>query len=101
MPLRAGVSRYPEVNTFADLPDVLGKSGEVYLVKTSTGIIFINRKRAGLYLSDGSSWGRLGRIPVVGTSAGFLPSNPPSGKKMVLNIYYDPELEKYTFEREE
>jgi len=27
-------------------------------------------------------------------------SNPPEGKKLVTNIYFDPVLDKYTFERE-
>ena len=31
----------------------------------------------------------------------LIVSNPPEGMKVCKNIYYDPELEKYTMEREE
>ncbi len=51
---------YPEVNTFADLPTASESTGLVYIVKTATGVWGINRKRAGLYRSNGSSWGYLG-----------------------------------------
>lgn len=51
---------YPEVDTFADLPAASDYNAAVYLVRTATGVIFVNRKRAGLYLSNGSSWSRMG-----------------------------------------
>lgn len=47
---------YPEVDTFAELPDPTTVSGEIYTVKTNTGVIFINRAKKGLYISNGTSW---------------------------------------------
>ena len=91
---------YSDVDTFADLPDASDNTGEVYLVKTTTGVIFVNRKRAGLYLSDGTSWARMGVIQLAGSSVGYLPSNPPSGKCVITNMYYDPSLEKVTIEKD-
>lgn len=91
---------YPNVDTFADLPSASESTGEVYLVKTATGVIFVNRKRAGLYLSNGTSWGRMGVIQVAGASIGYLPSNPPSGKCVVANIYYDPSSERVVVEKD-
>lgn len=44
------------VNTYADLPDVSEASGSFYLVKTGSGIYLINRKPAGLYYSNGTTW---------------------------------------------
>jgi len=44
------------VNTYADLPDVVEASGSFYLVKTGSGIYLINRKPAGLYYSNGTTW---------------------------------------------
>jgi len=45
------------VPTFADLPDpVTAGLNALALVKTTTGILFINRKRKGIYVSDGTQW---------------------------------------------
>lgn len=45
------------VNTFADLPDAdIAGLNAMALVKTTTGILFINRRRKGLYVSDGVDW---------------------------------------------
>lgn len=45
------------VNTFADLAGVDKlQEGDIYLVKTTTGIIGINRKTKGLYRYNGTSW---------------------------------------------
>lgn len=41
----------------------------------------------------------IGELPVDTTI--LLISNPPQGCKKVVNIYYDPQLAKYTIEREE
>lgn len=45
------------VDTFSDLATVQKLTeGEIYLVKTTTGIIGINRKQKGLYRYNGSGW---------------------------------------------
>ena len=89
---------YVEVEHYTDLPDASGRDGEVYLVQVGTGIFGVNRKRAGLWRSNGVEWKRLGALT---GSGGVLFSSPPDGKKRVHNIYYDPAISKYTFEREE
>jgi len=43
------------VVAYADLPTVSDHTDELWLVKTTTGLLF-SRKAKGLYLSDGSSW---------------------------------------------
>lgn len=46
-----------EVATFADLPAAgAGNNGHSYLVRQSTGVYFVNRKKAGIYTSDGATW---------------------------------------------
>ena len=47
------------VATFASLPDPATNTGKVYLVEASTGVIFVNRKKRGVYKSDGASWSYL------------------------------------------
>lgn len=89
---------YLEVNTHFDLPPASENTGEVYLVRVSTGVFGVDRKRAGLWRSDGFDWYRLGALT---GSGGVIYSTPPNGKKRVNNVYFDPELGKYTFEREE
>lgn len=45
------------VPTFADLPDAdVAGLNALAVVKETTGILFINRKRKGLYVSDGTEW---------------------------------------------
>jgi hypothetical protein len=45
------------VDTYADLSTVSKLiEGDIYLVRTSTGIIGINRKQKGLYRYNGSGW---------------------------------------------
>lgn len=45
------------VDTYADLSNVSKLiEGDIYLVRTSTGIIGINRKQKGLYRYNGSGW---------------------------------------------
>lgn len=93
--------KYPEVETYADLPPTDEFVGEIVVVATTTGVIFINHKRAGLYRSDGIAWGRLGTIQLAGTespSPGYLPSNPPTGKYIVTNIYLDLEAKENVVE---
>ena len=47
---------YPSVNTYDDLPDPANNNHKIYFVKIATGTMFINRKKAGLYRSDGIKW---------------------------------------------
>lgn len=89
---------YTEVVTHANLPDAEEFTNETFVVLVSTGIFGFGRKRAGLWRSDGSAWYRLG---VLEGSGGVVFSSPPSGKKRVSNIYFDPAIGKYTMEREE
>lgn len=45
------------VDTYAELSSIDNLiEGDIYLVKTTTGIIGINRKQKGLYRWNGSSW---------------------------------------------
>lgn len=57
-----GGSTYTEVNTHADLPAAADHSGEIYVVRSSTGTPWFpfGRKEAGLWRSNGSTWSRLG-----------------------------------------
>lgn len=54
---------YPQVDTYADLPSAVAFAGKVYLVLTTTGVWFVNRKRRGLWRSDGAVWTRMGIAP--------------------------------------
>lgn len=47
---------FTQVNTFADLPPAAAHNGEIYYVKTSTGVWLINRKSRGFYRSNGVDW---------------------------------------------
>lgn len=68
-------SPYPVANTFADLPAASSKAGSVYLVETTTGVFLVNRRAAGLYFSNGSSWVWLGDVDL---DAGTI-TNTPAG----------------------
>jgi hypothetical protein len=57
--LPAGSAVDGSVATFADLPSAGANNGKIYIVKQTTGVVLVNRKRSGLYLSDGASWTRL------------------------------------------
>jgi len=88
-------SYYPEADTFAELPDAAEWTGRVYLVKVNTGTWLINRKRAGLWYSDGVSWERLGTLPTC-EEMGAIATAPPDGSLGVTNLYVDPEINKTT-----
>ncbi len=88
------IAHYPEVDTFVDLPGALEYIGEIYVVLTATGIWGINRKRTGLYRSDGSTWMRLGKAPLFRDL-----SIAPSGKHRIANIYYDSITDEQVVER--
>lgn len=47
------------VDTFANLPDATLNATQVRVVTTTTGIIGLTRKQAGMYYSDGATWTRL------------------------------------------
>lgn len=51
-----GAGGYTQVTAYADLPSAAAHVGEVYQVLTSTGTWLINRKPAGFYYSNGSTW---------------------------------------------
>jgi hypothetical protein len=44
-----------QVDTFADLP-ATAELGDLFVVKTTTGVIGVNRKIKGLYRWDGAAW---------------------------------------------
>ena len=49
--------RPQSVNTYADLPSAVNNIGEKYFVNTTTGSILLgNKKNAGVYISDGTTW---------------------------------------------
>ncbi|MBA7670829.1 hypothetical protein ES703_78976 [subsurface metagenome] len=99
----AGPGQYPEVETYAELPSASDMKGKLFIVRTATGTIFINRKRAGIYFSDGNEWKKLGQIVLAGAespTAGYLISNPPPGNSVAVNIYYDPNLDRVVVEKE-
>lgn len=54
---------YPEVNTFAQLPNPALNNGKIYVVRQPSGSYILNRKEAGLYYSNSIVWARLGDIP--------------------------------------
>lgn len=54
--IEGGKGGIPEVATFADLPDATTVSGQLYRVLTTTGVIFVNRQKRGVYKSNGTSW---------------------------------------------
>ncbi len=77
------------VATFNDLPDVVLNNGKLYLVTTRTGV-WPNRKHAGLYVSNGITWSRLGVLQGIltestplstlsesATSTNLIPSDTP------------------------
>ncbi len=62
--ISTGSNPFPEATNFAALPDATLHNGEVYLVLNPTGVIWVNRKKAGMYISDGASptdWRYLGQ----------------------------------------
>ncbi len=61
--ISTGSGAYPESTNFAALPDATLHTGEIYIVLNPTGVIWVNRKKAGQYISDGASatdWRYLG-----------------------------------------
>jgi len=62
------------VDTYAELSSVEKlRTGDIYLVRTTTGIIGINRKTKGLYRYNGSSWDAM-QTEMLGSLVAFNPS---------------------------
>jgi len=80
------VAHYFKVNTYADLPPAGENVDEIYIVLVTTGIWGINRKRAGLYYSNGVAWGKLGNIPPELVSGGVTTLHSHSGGGNGANI---------------
>ena len=51
-----GTSFLGSYTTFADLPSASSNANKIALVKTSTGVFFVNRNPKGTYISDGTNW---------------------------------------------
>lgn len=75
---------YTEVVTYADLPDPVEFANETFVVLVSTGIFGFNRKRAGMWRSNGVSWHRLGALE---GSGGVVFGTAPSGSHRVYKIW--------------
>lgn len=75
---------YPEVGTYADLPDAAESTDEIFLVLEPTGTLGIDRKRAGLWRSNGTAWYRLGTLEGSGT---VVFGTAPTGKHQVYRIW--------------
>src|SRR3954469_10351073 len=69
-----GESNFPQVATYADLPVASSFSGATYEVTTSTGTFLVNRKSAGLYRSNGTTWIYLGDINTDAATTGNTPA---------------------------
>jgi len=62
------------VETYAELSSVSKlTAGDIYLVRSTTGIIGINRKIKGLYRYDGSSWTAM-QTEMLGSLVAFNPT---------------------------
>ena len=80
---------YPEVDTHADLP-LAGEQPEgIYVVLTTTGVWGVNRKRTGMWRSDGVNWNRLGVAPTA-VELGAIEGVAPSGYQTVKKIFVNP-----------
>jgi hypothetical protein len=66
-----------KVATFADLPPAALHTGEIWLVMTTTGVVFVNRHVAGLYTSNGTTWTLIEPINIDGYMT--LASSPTNG----------------------
>jgi len=45
-----------KVTDFASLPLASDNAGKFYVVENTTGVIFVNRRKAGIYVSNGTDW---------------------------------------------
>jgi hypothetical protein len=77
-----GESNFPQVADYASLPVASSYSGITYEVLSSTGTWLVNRKSAGLYRSNGTTWVYLGDID---TDAANI-SNTPAGNVSATTV---------------
>lgn len=70
------------VTLFASLPDPTLNPGALYLVTSGSGVYLIARKPAGLYLSDGTNWNYLGRLPETFFDSNFKLVNAADNTKV-------------------
>jgi microcystin-dependent protein len=68
---------------YSALPAAAGNSGKYYIVKTGQGLWLINRKPAGIYYSDGSSWSYLGRSEQTFYDSNFKLGNAADNSKQM------------------
>lgn len=62
------------VETYSELASVEKlRTGDIYLVRTTTGVIGINRKIKGLYRYNGSSWDAM-QTEMLGSLVAFNPT---------------------------
>jgi hypothetical protein len=69
-----GESNFPQVADYASLPVASSFSGATYEVLASTGTFLVNRKSAGLYRSNGTTWVYLGDINTDAATTGNTPA---------------------------
>jgi len=74
---------YQQVNTYNDLPTPGLHVGKIFVVLVSTGSFLLNRKEAGLYISNGVSWKRLGDIPSFFNDNNFRLFNDNDNTKQI------------------
>lgn len=72
-----------EVNTYADLPTPTNHNGEIWIVKTTTGVIFVNKKVAGLYVSNGTTWTIITPVEIDGYQK--LITTPTDGNVVITD----------------
>lgn len=72
-----------EVNTYADLPTPANHNGEIWIVKTTTGVIFVNKKVAGLYVSNGTTWTIITPVEIDGYQK--LITTPTDGNVVITD----------------
>ena len=62
------------VDTYSDLANAEKlREGDIYMVKTTTGVIGINRKQKGLYRYNGSGWDLM-QTEMLGSLVAFNPA---------------------------
>jgi len=71
------------VEFFADLPNVVTFSGQVYVVEKSSGLWLLNRKNAGMYRSNGVDWVAMDDFPDVFNDANFEVFNDSDNTKAI------------------
>lgn len=93
-----GSSSYISVATYADLPAASDHTGDIYVVYTSTGTWLIDRKEAGLYRSNGSTWSRLGNWLDAFKDSNFTLYNSADNSKMAhFDVSYLNTLSSQTY----